>query len=56
MTACGRAAARRSLFLPHAARQMTRPDRMIDPIEVREVVMQGELIEDCPGMCAATAA
>ena len=27
---------------------MTRPDRMIEPIEVREVVMQGELIEDYP--------
>lgn len=42
------AAAKRLLFLPHAVRQMTRPDRMIDPIEVREVVMQGELIEDYP--------
>ena len=43
-----RAATQRLLFLPHAIRQMTRPDRMIEPIEVREVVMQGELIEDYP--------
>ena len=42
------AAAKHLLFLPHAVRQMTRPDRMIEPIEVREVVMQGELIEDYP--------
>ena len=43
-----RAAVKRILFLPHAVRQMTRPDRMIEPIEVREVVMQGDLIEDYP--------
>ena len=42
------AAAKRLLFLPHAVRQMTRPDRMIEPIEVREAVMEGELIEDYP--------
>ena len=41
-------AAKRLLFLPHAVRQMTRPDRMIEPVEVREVVIQGELIEDYP--------
>ena len=41
-------AAKRLLFLPHAVRQMTRPDRMIEPIKVREVVMQGELIEHYP--------
>ena len=42
------AAVKRLLFLPHAVRQMTRPDRMIEPVEVREVVIQGELIEDYP--------
>lgn len=43
-----RAATQRILFLPHAVRQMARPDRMITPSEVREVIMQGALIEDYP--------
>lgn len=43
-----RAAARRLLFLPHAVRQMSRPERMITPGEVRAVVEQGDLIEDYP--------
>ena len=43
-----RAAARRLLFLPHAVRQMARPERMITSSEVRTVVEQGELIEDYP--------
>ena len=43
-----RAAAKRLLFLPHAARQMARPERMITPGEVREIIEHGELIEDYP--------
>ena len=43
-----RAAAQRLLFLPHAVRQMARPERMITSSEVRTVVEQGELIEDYP--------
>ena len=39
------AAAKRVLFLPHAIRQMTRPDRMISTQEVREVVENGQLVE-----------
>jgi len=39
---------RRAAFLPHAVRQMARPDRMITPNEIRAVIMQGELIEDYP--------
>jgi len=42
------AAQRRLLFLPHAIRQMSRPQRMINSHEVEDVVMQGELIEDYP--------
>ena len=42
------AAAKRILFLPHAVRQMARPDRMIEPSEVRTAVMHGALIEDYP--------
>lgn len=42
------AATKRVLFLPHAVRQMTRPERMIGTAEVRVVVMAGELIEDYP--------
>jgi hypothetical protein len=42
------AAARRVLFLPHAIRQMSRPDRMIRAWEVREVIATGLIIEDYP--------
>lgn len=42
------AATRRLLFLPHAVRQMTRPDRQITTADVRQVVTEGELIEDYP--------
>ena len=43
-----RAATQRVLFLPHAIRQMARPDRVITPSEIGTVVMQGEVIEDYP--------
>ena len=43
-----RAATQRVLFLPHAVRQMARPDRMITSDEIRTVIMQGEVIEDYP--------
>lgn len=42
------ASGKRLLFLPHAIRQMSRPQRMISSDEVRTVVKQGELIEDYP--------
>jgi len=41
-------AALRMLFLPHAVRQMSRPDRMITPAEVRNVVVTGAIIENYP--------
>ncbi|MDE3019592.1 MAG: DUF4258 domain-containing protein [Nitrospirota bacterium] len=43
-----RATQKRLLFLPHAIRQMSRPERMITPQEVERVVMTGELVEDYP--------
>jgi hypothetical protein len=43
-----RAARLRILFLPHAIRQMLRPDRMIDRLDVRHTVEKGEVIEDYP--------
>jgi len=43
-----KAAAKRLLFLPHAIRQMSRPERMIAPQEVRSVIAKGEIIEDYP--------
>ena len=49
-------AAKKLLFLPHAIRQMNKPDRMITAAEVREVVLQAEVIEDYPDDVAATAA
>jgi hypothetical protein len=36
------------LFLPHALRQMLRPDRMINRLEIRQVIAQGEIIENYP--------
>jgi hypothetical protein len=42
------AAAKRLLFLPHAIRQMSRPDRLITTSEIRNVVDRGEIIEDYP--------
>lgn len=44
-----RNAAKRILFLPHAVRQMSKPDRMISTKDVRHVVEHGEVIEDYPG-------
>ena len=41
-------AQKRLLFLPHAIRQMSHPQRMISSEEVEVVVTQGELIEDYP--------
>lgn len=42
------ASARRRLYLPHAIRQMAKPDRMIRASEVRAIIEFGELIEDYP--------
>ncbi|WP_337287823.1 DUF4258 domain-containing protein [Candidatus Methylomirabilis sp.] len=42
------AARKRRLYLPHAVRQMERPDRMITIAEVRDVIEHGEIIEDYP--------
>ena len=43
-----RSAARKLLFLPHAVRQMSRPERMITTDEVRGVIREGDLVEDYP--------
>ena len=44
-----RSAARdKVLFLPHAVRQMLRPDRAISTAEVRRVIASGKAIEDYP--------
>lgn len=42
------AAERKVLFLPHSLRQMLRPARMISRLEVRQVIAQGDVIEDYP--------
>lgn len=42
------AARQRILYLPHAMRQMSRPDRMITSMEVQATVMDGEVIEEYP--------
>lgn len=43
-----KSSAKRILILPHAVRQMSRPDRIISVAEVRQVIENGELIEDYP--------
>jgi hypothetical protein len=43
-----RAALKRILYLPHAVKQMARPDRLISPLEVRQVVLDGDIVEDYP--------
>jgi len=42
------AARKKVLFLPHAIAQMSRPERMIEPDEIREAVLTGEVIESYP--------
>ena len=42
------AARKKILYLQHAARQMSRPDRMISTSDVRRVIRTGEVIEDYP--------
>ncbi len=41
-------AAKRILFLSHAVRQMSKPDRMITTKDVRHVIKNGEVIEYYP--------
>jgi hypothetical protein len=41
-------AVKKLLFLPHAVRQMNKPERMITTAEVQEVVLHGDVIEDSP--------
>lgn len=38
----------RILYLPHAVRQMSHPERMIAPHEVENAVFEGSLLEDYP--------
>lgn len=41
-------ARKKTLFLPHAVRQMTKPDRMISTSEIRMIIETGKVIEDYP--------
>jgi hypothetical protein len=41
-------AAKRMLFLAHAIRQMSKPERMITTADIRTVIESGEIIEDYP--------
>lgn len=41
-------AKKKVLFLPHAVKQMSRPDRMITTDEIREAILSGEIIEEYP--------
>ena len=48
LSAVRTAAGKRILFLPHAVRQMARPDRMITTADIRSVIFDGEIIENYP--------
>ena len=48
ISAVRKSALKRIIYLPHAVRQMSRPDRMISISDVRKAVEQGELVEDYP--------
>jgi hypothetical protein len=41
-----KASKRRILFLPHAIRQMSRPDRMIGTGDVKRIIAECEVVED----------
>ena len=42
------AAKKKCLYLSHAIRQMSRPDRMITTAEVHSAIENGEIVEDYP--------
>lgn len=42
------AAAKRVLFLPHAVKQISRPERMNSPADVERAIAGGEIVEDYP--------
>ena len=42
------AATKRILFLPHAIRQMSRPNRMITTADIRRIIGEGDVIENYP--------
>lgn len=48
LTRVRQSAAKRILFLPHAIRQMSKPDRMISTSDIRTIISSGEIIEDYP--------
>jgi hypothetical protein len=48
LEAVRKAAKARILYLPHAVKQMARPERLITPSEVQQVVLEGDLVEDYP--------
>lgn len=48
LTLVRESAVKKILFLPHAIRQMSKPDRFIRTREIREVIENGEVIEDYP--------
>ena len=43
-----KSAGKKILFLPHAVRQMLKPDRMISTNNIRQAIQYSELIEDYP--------
>ena len=48
------AAQQKVFFLPHALRQVLRPDRIIHTAEARRVIAEGVIIDDYPKDCQST--
>lgn len=48
VTRVRQSADKRILFLPHAIRQMSKPERMIATSDIRSVIENGEVVEDYP--------
>ncbi len=42
------AAKKKILFLPHAIKQMSRPERMLTTNEIKQAIFNGEIIEEYP--------
>lgn len=41
-------AKKKILFLPHAIKQMSRPERMLTTNEIKEAIFNGDIIEEYP--------
>ena len=43
-----KAASKKIVYTPHAVTQITNLERMIEPVEIRKVIANGEIVENYP--------